>query len=156
MSGGQVIFSNNATEGQTYFWSFGDGETSDEPNPTHLYQEDGTFPILLTITNPCGSTTVTSVVEILLTNTDELAENLVEMKVFPNPSSSNFQVGIDYQGNYQKGRLLVFDLMGRLTEAVVFENGGLTSIGQNLSPGMYVILVEIDGVTIEYEKVVKQ
>ena len=156
LSGGQVIFSNNATEGQTYFWSFGDGETSDEPNPTHLYQEDGTFPILLTITNPCGSTTVTSVVEILLTNTDELAENLVEMKVFPNPSSSNFQVGIDYQGNYQKGRLLVFDLMGRLTEAVVFENGGLTSIGQNLSPGMYVILVEIDGVTIEYEKVVKQ
>lgn len=110
----------------------------------------------LNITNPCGFTTVTAVVDILLTNTSELTKNLAEMKVFPNPSSTDFQVSIDYQASYQKGRLLVYDLMGKLTEAVSFENGGLTSLGQNLHAGMYVVLVEIDGVTIAWEKVVKQ
>ena len=156
LSGGQVIFSSNATDAQSYSWSFGDGETSTDPNPTHLYQEEGPFPVILTVTNPCGATTITDIVELVVTNTTELTENLAEMKVFPNPSTSNFQVEIDYQGNYEKGRLLVYDLLGRQTEAVIFENEGLTSVGQNLSPGMYVILVEIDGVTIEWEKVVKQ
>ncbi len=156
LSNGQVIFSSNATDGLEYSWDFGDGTTSTQPNPAHVYMEDGTYPVILTVSNPCGSTTVTAVVEILLTNTNELTENLAEMKVFPNPSASDFQVSIDYQASYQKGRLLVYDMMGRLTEAVVFENGGVTSLGENLNAGIYVILVEIDGVTIAWEKVVKQ
>lgn len=156
LSNGQVIFSSNATNGLNYSWDFGDGNTSTQPNPSHLYQEDGTYGVILNISNPCGSTTVTAVVEILVTNTSELTQNLAEMKVFPNPSSTDFQVAIDYQASYQKGRLLVYDLMGKLTEAVTFENSGLTSVGQNLQTGMYVILVEIDGVTIAWEKVVKQ
>ncbi len=156
LSNGQVVFSSNATNGLSYFWDFGDGTTSTQPNPSHVYLEDGTYPVILSVSNPCGSTTVTAAVEILVTNTEELSQNLVEMKVFPNPTTTNFQVAIDYQASYQKGRLLVYDLMGKLTEAVNFENNGLTSLGQNLNAGMYVVLVEIDGVTIAWEKVVKQ
>jgi len=156
LSNGQVIFSSNATNGLNYSWDFGDGNTSSQPNPSHVYLEDGTYPVILSVSNPCGSTTATAAVEILVTNTDELAENLVEMKVFPNPSTTDFQVAIDYQGSYQKGRLLVYDLMGKLTEVVNFENGGLTSLGQNLNAGIYVVLVEIDGTTIAWEKIVKQ
>jgi len=155
LSNGQVIFTSNATDGLNYLWTFGDGRTSTQPNPTHLYDADGTYPVILSVSNPCGSTTVTSVVDILVTNTTDLTENLTELKVFPNPSTTQFEVTVDYQATYQKGRLLVYDLMGKMTEAVNFENGGLTSLGQDLSPGMYVILVEIDGVTIAWEKVVK-
>ncbi len=156
LSNGLVLFNSNAVDALEYVWDFGDGSTSTQPNPTHVYQEEGFYPVILSITNPCGGATVTSVVEIsFVTNTDELAENLTEMKVFPNPSATNFQVAIDYQGNYQKGRLLVYDVMGKLTEAVSFDNGGVTSLGENLNAGIYVVLVEIDGVTIAWEKVVK-
>ncbi|HPM81747.1 MAG TPA: PKD domain-containing protein [Candidatus Anammoximicrobium sp.] len=38
----------------TYFWSFGDGETSTEQNPTHTYRDNGTFTARLTVTDKDG------------------------------------------------------------------------------------------------------
>jgi PKD repeat protein len=40
-------------------WNFGDGETSTEPQPTHVYQATGTFPVSLTISGPGIADTVT-------------------------------------------------------------------------------------------------
>ncbi len=39
-------------------WSFGDGATSTWPNPAHVYDNPGTYTIGLTVTGPCGSTSV--------------------------------------------------------------------------------------------------
>jgi len=153
---GQVIFSSNATNAQNYTWDFLDGTLSTLSNPIHLFPGPGVYGVVLNVSNPCGSTTVTEEVVIVVTNNEELTGNLTELKVFPNPSATDFQVAIDYQASYQTGHLRVYDLMGRLTETVTFENGGLTAVGQNLAAGMYVILVEIDGETIAWEKVVKQ
>ncbi len=36
---------------QTYFWDFGDGDTSSAPIPTHSYLTDGTYTVSLTTTN---------------------------------------------------------------------------------------------------------
>ncbi len=152
----QVVFSSNATNAQTYSWDFLDGTTNTLPNPIQSYPGPGVYGVILTVSNPCGSTIVTQEIMIVLTGTEELTQNLSKLKVSPNPSATDFQVAIDYDANYQTGRLLVYNMLGRLTEAVNFENGGLTAVGQNLGAGMYVILVEIDGETIAYEKVVKQ
>ncbi len=48
---------NNSIGGTTYLWDFGDTQTSTEANPTHTYQMSGTYIILLTATNACGSQT---------------------------------------------------------------------------------------------------
>jgi PKD repeat protein len=40
---------------ETWFWDFGDGETSSQPNPTHTYLEDGEYNISLTVTDDDGS-----------------------------------------------------------------------------------------------------
>ncbi len=43
----------------TWFWEFGDGETSEEQNPFHLYEEPGVYTVTLTITaDTCTSTIV--------------------------------------------------------------------------------------------------
>jgi PKD repeat protein len=42
---------------QNYLWSFGDGSTSTDPNPTHTYAQDGTYLVALTVTGPCGADT---------------------------------------------------------------------------------------------------
>jgi PKD repeat protein len=39
---------------QSWFWEFGDGNTSDEQNPIHLYEEQGTYTVSLTVTNTLG------------------------------------------------------------------------------------------------------
>ncbi len=41
----------------TYLWDFGDGTTSGEQNPTHLYNSAGTYTVTLTVTNSYGSNT---------------------------------------------------------------------------------------------------
>ncbi len=39
---------------QTYFWDFGDGSSSDLPNPTHSYAETGSYTVLLRVTDDEG------------------------------------------------------------------------------------------------------
>ncbi len=38
----------------TYEWAFGDGETSSEKNPTHVFQQPGEYKATLTVTDPSG------------------------------------------------------------------------------------------------------
>ena len=33
----------------SYAWSFGDGRTSDDPNPVHVYTHEGTYSVMLTV-----------------------------------------------------------------------------------------------------------
>ena len=49
----------------SYFWEFGDGITSTDKNPSHLYQKAGIYKISLTVTNSAGSHTTTRVVNVL-------------------------------------------------------------------------------------------
>lgn len=44
----------------TYLWDFGDGGTSTEQNPYHLYQEPGSYSVTLTITDEEGNSTTTT------------------------------------------------------------------------------------------------
>ncbi|HUZ60349.1 MAG TPA: PKD domain-containing protein [Hanamia sp.] len=43
-----AIFVNNSLGGLSFLWDFGDGTTSTEDNPTHLYTQIGTYKITLT------------------------------------------------------------------------------------------------------------
>lgn len=45
-----VSFSTQTPDVTNYLWSFGDGNTSTLPNPTHTYAQAGTYPISLTLT----------------------------------------------------------------------------------------------------------
>ncbi|MFA5331591.1 MAG: PKD domain-containing protein [Methanoregula sp.] len=54
-----VQFVDSSTNNpSSWAWSFGDGGTSDEQNPTHIYKKAGTFAVTLTATNSAGSNTV--------------------------------------------------------------------------------------------------
>ncbi|GJM34085.1 MAG: hypothetical protein DHS20C18_30860 [Saprospiraceae bacterium] len=57
---GNEVFFDNLSQGATSFsWNFGDGNTSTDYSPTHIYTVDGTYTVSLTATNECGSTTET-------------------------------------------------------------------------------------------------
>jgi PKD repeat protein len=43
----------------TWHWDFGDGYTSDEQNPTHVYENVGTYDVTLTVTGLSGSSSIT-------------------------------------------------------------------------------------------------
>jgi PKD repeat protein len=52
----EVAFRDASSGGpDAWSWDFGDGGTSTEQNPTHLYEQAGTFRVILTVTNDEGS-----------------------------------------------------------------------------------------------------
>ncbi len=55
-----VHFQNQSTGSITsYQWSFSDGSTSSEQNPTHTFVQPGTYNVFLTVSGPGGSSSVT-------------------------------------------------------------------------------------------------
>ncbi|MDX1651092.1 MAG: PKD domain-containing protein [Brumimicrobium sp.] len=51
-----VQFFNNTTGAVSYFWDFGDGNTSTALQPSHTYNTYGTFQVVMTATGPNGCT----------------------------------------------------------------------------------------------------
>ncbi|KAA9325017.1 M4 family metallopeptidase [Adhaeribacter soli] len=57
-----VTFSNLSFNANTYIWDFGDGQTSTQANPTHVYNSPGIYPVkLIAVANApvCGATSDT-------------------------------------------------------------------------------------------------
>src|SRR5512133_3924107 len=53
----KVIFVDNSlgTTPMTYEWDFGDGTTSSEQNPVHIYLQRGTYTVSLSVKNAYGT-----------------------------------------------------------------------------------------------------
>ena len=58
INGTTVDFNNTSVGGTQFDWDFGDMNTSMEENPSHTYLEDGTYTVILTVTNDCGTSTI--------------------------------------------------------------------------------------------------
>jgi PKD repeat protein len=50
----QISFVNQSSDASTYLWNFGDGSTSTNVNPDHIYNIPGVYTVTLTATNATG------------------------------------------------------------------------------------------------------
>jgi PKD repeat protein len=61
----EVTFMNFSSHATSYSWNFGDGNTSTEENPVHVYAEVGNYDVTLTASNAAGaSANFTQTIEI--------------------------------------------------------------------------------------------
>lgn len=56
-----ILFPMNPSNTMSYFWEFGDGNTSTEPFPTNIYELNGTYTVCLTVIDADGCTGTTCV-----------------------------------------------------------------------------------------------
>lgn len=126
-TGQSVSFINNTSEGfnsscgnnTRYEWDFGDGSEPailfDKSSPSHPYTSAGVYPVTLTASNPCGSSTITDSIEICegaptasflagTTNTpsDTCNENIVELDL-PNDGCFNGAITIPLRDASMEG-----------------------------------------------------
>ncbi|MFS1519142.1 PKD domain-containing protein [Bacillus sp. SCS-151] len=115
----------------SYEWDFGDGNTSSVTNPTHVYEEVGSFDVQLTVTDDFGETSVT--IMSITVNNDVL---ITETEPNNRKSNANFIEGsivgsLDYEA-------------GDHTDWYYFDmvNDGEVTINLNRSGGNYNVVVE--------------
>ena len=56
-----VVFSNNSANGNSFLWDFGDGTTSTDVNPSHVYPGPGNYTVTLVVSDSNGCFTPDSV-----------------------------------------------------------------------------------------------
>ncbi len=108
--GESVSFLNNAANSASwdYAWNFGDGTTSSQMNPSHVYNTQGTYDISLTITDDNGcSSTMTEGSQVIVNpqaNAVFISSSIEENTLDPTFELSNFSTNSSfYTWNFGDG-----------------------------------------------------
>lgn len=107
-----AIFTNTSTNGTSYLWDFGDGNSSTEMNPTHVYSSAATYSVTLTVTNDCGTDTFGPIPASVLNVSIEENE-LASVSLFPNPTNGSFTVTMNNMGA-DASVITVIDVTGKV------------------------------------------
>ncbi|MFH2096358.1 MAG: C25 family cysteine peptidase [Bacteroidota bacterium] len=135
-----VTFTDNSTGAASYLWDFGDGNTSTDQNPVYTYAADGTYHVVLTVTNNCGSDTVAY--DITVIGTEITAGTTPdEIEVFPNPTTGSLNINLH---SNKVSRIEFFDVVGKLimTRTSVADRMKLDL--RNLNQGVYYMKIYLD------------
>lgn len=73
VNGTTVTFINQSSPG-TYSWNFGDNGNANTSNPSHVFGNNNTYEVCLTVTNSCGSQTTCKTVTVGVPNSTALID----------------------------------------------------------------------------------
>jgi PKD repeat protein len=138
-----ISFTNSSSGANSYFWDFGDGNTSTQNAPTHTYSALGTYTVRLISTNGCGSDTSTRSVTIdKLTSLEDITG--VEVKLYPNPTSDNAYVDFGRTLNGE-AVIRVTDASGKLVlEQIVNDVAGSDLNVSDFAAGIYQVEIRYE------------
>lgn len=140
-----VSFTNTSQNAVSYAWDFGDGSTSSEVSPVHVYAEDGEYEVSLTANSAlCGNDVHSENLVINTVGIDETTNGMVD--VYPNPSSGKFFVAIKDRMSNLKIRM--YDVQGRqiYSYQAYATDAGFRFSNENkpLAPGLYYLDITSD------------
>ena len=105
-----AIFKNTSTAGQQFFWDFGDGATSTQTSPTHVYLRPGTYLVQLIAVDPntCNKR------DTITKNVTVVNKPTASFTYTPNPTMPNMPIqlvntsagGVSYKWIFGDGKTL--------------------------------------------------
>ncbi|MEL6864485.1 MAG: S8 family serine peptidase [Bacteroidota bacterium] len=115
LDGVDIAFSNTSTDASSYLWDFGDGATSTDENPSHIFAEPGTYNVSLVVKNSAGcSDAFATTLEIgeSPVSTADLTGAFAGISVYPNPAQSHVFVDFDLE-EAQQVTITLYDILGK-------------------------------------------
>jgi PKD repeat protein len=133
-----VAYNSSYGVNLNYLWDFGDGNTSSQAYPTHVYNGIGTYNVCLTVSDNNGcSDTYCEPLNVVLKSVDQATLNVLqpgqflsmevyeksEFKLYPNPTNNFLQIiGTPIMG---VAEIKIFDITGKellRTRSEILEN----------------------------------
>jgi hypothetical protein len=124
----------SAYEPTTWLWDFGDGQTSQDTSPVHVYASPDIYNVCLTVSNINGTHTECKTLYIGVSAVENPPiENPV--KVLPNPFSEQLQITI--AEGIKKPVFRLYNQLGILITEQSLATGGPTIETDGILPGIY-------------------
>ena len=119
-----IEFTNTSTGAESYVWDFGDTESSTEESPTHLFEDIGTYTVVLTASKDgCEDGTSSQEVEIL--NTGISLNFIDQLRIFPNPNTGQFTLTMEGESGTRDIVFSIVDVSGKVlqVQSEVYRSG---------------------------------
>lgn len=136
LDGNKMAIINKSSENNYVLWNFGDGETSEEWQPEHIFNTKGEYTVTLKVCNDIlACDTSSQIVEISqITNSSYVSTN--NISVFPNPVSDILYI----RGAPNLFDAYLFDLTGQVQYRR--ENLSQNQLDVSLlAPGIYILKI---------------
>lgn len=143
---------NTSSNGNSYIWDFGDGNTASTFNTSHTYAEDGIYTVCLTVIGDCEEVTTCNDVTVSQ-DVANLTDNSIEefIVVYPNPASNflNFKIQTERAASID-----IIDATGKLVGTYSVDDE-LTSVNvHKFVNGLYIYNVkDVNGNSIKTDKI---
>jgi PKD repeat protein len=132
----------------SWSWDFGDGIGSDNvKTPTYTYTTNGTYTVCLTASSASKSYTSCRIVKVTNVGVDNVSEFTLG-NVYPNPVTigTMLNIPVDLNGTSNQAIVKVYNTVGAVVaESNQTVNENVTVSTENLTAGMYMFSVEING-----------
>lgn len=149
MPNAQVFFTNNSSGSSSYYWDFGDGNTSTDANPWNAYSSAGNYTVTLICSNGiCPDDTLVQTVEVI-DNVGFGENETADFYAYPNPFNEYIVIAGVADGNF---KVKLLDGTGRLIlneNDFNFEENRFKSL-EFLANGVYIIEIEQNGQVEQY------
>lgn len=134
-----VTFTDGSSNGTSWFWDFGDSQTSNVQNPgSHTYTNTGTYVMTQIVSNGACSDTVVYQV-IITTLSAEGLKSQADLEIYPNPNNGLFTIRIGDEGGMAV-KLVLVDMGGKEVVNRMLEDNATHSIDiTGLPKGSYVL-----------------
>jgi PKD repeat protein len=154
---GMVDFTDQSTnQPESWFWDFGDGNTSTMQNPQHTFASTGMYTVCLTVSNSIGDDESCQTVDVMVTGIDDLSDQF-KVILYPNPVNSELHLSIE-SNESQILQFKIFNALGQLVvEKAVNSSGQYSFQVANFASGVYhYLLINNEGKQAGNGKFIKE
>lgn len=146
-TGTTVNFTNTSTNGTSYWWDFGGGNTSTQTNPSHDYNWGGDhLATLVAINNGCYDTTW---VNLSIIGIEE--NTVLSGQIYPVPFDDQLRLDLSLSGEGKELSIGLYDVLGAKVSEIYNGSSSSTSFSftwqapPTLRSGMYLVRINYNG-----------
>ena len=150
----EYSFYNTSQFTDSYSWDFGDGFTSTDENPIHVYAQEGVYEVTLTATS-CDVVSTKTITFDTLGLDDVTTDNAISL--YPNPTNS--KVNIEFsEGITGEFTFSVFSTTGQKVADYqeTIEGGRVELSNDQLANGLYFLIISNENAILQTLKFVKE